>query len=170
MNYVNYIPVVLPNKLQTFKLQVSNRPAMQSTYLQNIPIEDIEEVVEQLELMPETQPHIIKDNVQLTNENQRLLDAAQTFGVAFRVTSGLRPGAKTNKGKTSYHALGEAIDVTPIPGQTWNDLRSQIQISGFAEWLHSNGYRIIEETSLEDQKKYGATAANWHIGRDGMRK
>lgn len=56
--------------------------------------------------------------MQLSDENRRILNAAQSFGISFRVTSGTRPGAKTNKGKTSYHATGEAIDVTPIPGQS----------------------------------------------------
>lgn len=62
--------------------------------------------------------HVFKKGVQLSDANKELLEAASRFGVPLRVTSGTRPNAKTKSGKPSRHASGDAIDVTPIPGQT----------------------------------------------------
>lgn len=46
------------------------------------------------------------------------LDEAAKYGIYFRVTSGVREGAKTLNGNTSNHATGNAIDITPLDGQS----------------------------------------------------
>lgn len=114
--------------------------------------------------------HVVKKGVQLSDANKKLLEAASILGVPLRVTSGIRPEAITKSGKPSRHASGDAIDITPIPGQTWDDLRNLIKTSGFGEWLRKNGYKVIEEITPEDQKKYGASGPNIHIGKYKIRK
>lgn len=73
--------------------------------------------------------HVFKrDGIKVGNM-QALLDEAAKYGIYFRITSGLRPGAKTKQGKMSHHAAGNAIDVTPIEGQTYVDLTTKIRNS-----------------------------------------
>ena len=57
------------------------------------------------------------DNINVGNM-QEFLDLASEEGVSLRITSGLRDGATTSNGNQSNHATGNAIDVTPIEGQT----------------------------------------------------
>lgn len=96
-----------------------------------------------------------------------LLNEAAKFGIFFRVTSGVRPGAKTKQGKISYHALGQAIDITPIKGETYADLKQKIKNSPeFVKWMQEHGYGIFDETTPEVMKKTGATGPHWHIGKD----
>ena len=100
-----------------------------------------------------------------------LLEEASKYGIFFRVTSGVRKGAKTKQGKTSWHSLGHAIDVTPIPGETYADLKYKIKNSPeFVKWMQYHGYGIFDETLPEVMKKTGATGAHWHIGKDNVAK
>lgn len=100
-----------------------------------------------------------------------LLEEASKYGIFFRVTSGVRKGAKTKQGKTSWHSLGHAIDVTPIPGETYADLKYKIKNSPeFVKWMQYHGYGIFDETLPEVMKKTGATGAHWHIGKDRVAK
>lgn len=111
--------------------------------------------------------HVFKHKGMKVGKMQALLDEAAKYGIYFRVTSGLRPGAKTKKGNTSHHSLGNAIDVTPIEGQTYADLTQQIKNSPeFVKWMQDHGYGIYDETTPEVMAKTGATGAHWHIGPD----
>ena len=49
---------------------------------------------------------------------QGFLDEAAKYGIYFRVTSGVREGAKTLNSNMSNHATGNAIDITPLDGQS----------------------------------------------------
>ena len=49
---------------------------------------------------------------------QELIDLMRDEGISFRVTSGKREGAKTSNGSKSHHSMGNAIDITPIKGQS----------------------------------------------------
>ena len=49
---------------------------------------------------------------------QELINLMVEEGISFRITSGYRPGAKTKQGRPSHHGAGNAIDITPIKGQT----------------------------------------------------
>lgn len=49
---------------------------------------------------------------------QELIDLMQDEGISFRITSGNRPGSKTSNGSVSHHSTGNALDITPIKGQT----------------------------------------------------
>ena len=111
--------------------------------------------------------HIFKyQGMDLGHMNDLLQEAAK-YGIFFRVTSGVRPGAKTKQGRTSYHALGQAIDITPIQGETYADLKHKIKSNPeFVKWMVDHGYGIYDETTSEVMKKTGANGAHWHIGKD----
>lgn len=110
--------------------------------------------------------HKIESGINVGNM-QALLDEAAKHNIYFRITSGLREGATTSNGSRSWHALGEAIDVTPIEGQTWDELRQQVQNSPeFVKWMQSKGYGILDETTKDMLARTGGSGAHWHIGRD----
>lgn len=111
--------------------------------------------------------HVFKHSGMNVGYMNEFLNEAAKYGIFFRVTSGVRPGAKTKQGRTSYHSLGHAIDVTPIQGETYEDLKYKIKNSpGFVKWMQDNGYGIFDETTPEVMKRTGASGAHWHIGRD----
>lgn len=111
--------------------------------------------------------HVFKTEGINVGNMQALLDEAAKHNIYFRVTSGLRENATTNNGNTSYHALGEAIDITPIEGQTWDELRQQIRNSPeFVKWMQSKGYGILDETTKDMLARTGGSGAHWHIGKD----
>ena len=89
-------------------------------------------------------------------------------GINAKITSGYRPGAKTNTGKKSNHSIkGGAYDIVPTDGKTFEDLRKEIYSNkNIRDWMNAKGWGIIEEVSDSDKKKYGATGANWHFGPD----
>lgn len=114
-----------------------------------------------------TGAHVFKHKGMNVGHMQALLDEAAKYGIYFRVTSGVRPGAKTKQGRTSNHSLGKAIDVTPIEGQTYADLTQKIKNSPeFVAWMQNNGYGIYDETTPEVMARTGASGAHWHIGPD----
>lgn len=112
--------------------------------------------------------HKIESGVDVGNM-QNFLNEAAKHGVYFRVTSGLRPGATTSSGKTSWHSSGDALDITPIDGQTWDDLKSQFRNNPeLIAWMQNNGYGILDETTEEMLAKTGGTGAHFHIGKDNI--
>lgn len=110
--------------------------------------------------------HKIESGVQIGNM-QSFLDEAAKHGIYFRVTSGLRPGAKTSSGKTSWHSSGDALDITPLEGQTWDDLRESFRsVPELLTWMQNQGYGILDETTEEMLAKTKGTGAHFHIGKD----
>lgn len=98
---------------------------------------------------------------------QELIDLMKDEGISFRITSGHRPGAKTKSGKLSHHDTGNALDITPASGQTWDDLIAQMKKSSrFIEYMKSHGFGILDERGDAMQKRTGATGAHFHIGPD----
>ncbi len=98
---------------------------------------------------------------------QELIDLMRDEGISFRVTSGKREGAKTSNGSKSHHSMGNAIDITPIKGQSWEDLIAQMKRSSkFLEYMRSHGLGILDERSKEMLSKTGGTGAHFHIGPD----
>lgn len=70
---------------------------------------------------------VFKDNNINVGNTQDLIDKWIENGISFRVTSGLRPNAKTKQGNTSWHSQGYALDITPIEGQTFEDLANALR-------------------------------------------
>lgn len=112
--------------------------------------------------------HFIESGVQVGNM-QSLLDEAAKHGIYFRVTSGYRPGATTSSGKQSWHATGDAIDITPLKGTSWEDFRNTLKDNPqFLTWMRDNGYGILDETTAEMLAKTDGTGAHFHIGKDQL--
>lgn len=111
--------------------------------------------------------HIFKDPSIQVGEMQGLLDAFADAGISLRITSGTRPGATTKQGNQSWHSQGRALDITPVAGQTFEDLKRQIRNAPeLINYMRSHGYGIFDETSSATQQQTGATGSHWHIGPD----
>lgn len=96
-----------------------------------------------------------------------LLTKFEDAGMSVRVTSGKRPGARTSNGSISHHATGDAIDITPGEGETWDSLKAKLRNNpDLANYMRSNGWGILDETREEMLKRTGGTGAHWHIGKD----
>lgn len=96
-----------------------------------------------------------------------LLNLFVQEGIDVRVTSGVRKGAKTKSGRTSYHSSGDAIDIVPINGETFESLLSKIKGSKkIVGYMKEHGLGLIDETTPEMMRKTGATGAHFHIGKD----
>ena len=98
---------------------------------------------------------------------KELVELMKDEGISFRITSGSRPGALTSKGLPSHHSTGNALDITPIQGQTWDDLINQMKKSKkFIAYMKEHRLGILDERSPEMQARTGATGAHFHIGPD----
>lgn len=98
-----------------------------------------------------------------------LLNLFSKEGINVRVTSGKREGAKTSSGKVSHHSTGDAIDITPIEGETFEDLYRKIKSNKkIMNYMKSTGYGLIDETTPEMLARTGGTGAHFHIGKDKL--
>lgn len=85
----------------------------------------------------------------------------------FQITSGYRPGSRTKSGNVSWHASGNALDIIPTKGYTFDQLRQAlIQYPDVVQYMQSKGIGILDETSPEMMIKTGATGKHFHIGKD----
>lgn len=113
--------------------------------------------------------HQFKSSDIQVGEMQELLDRFADAGISLRITSGYRPGAITSSGNKSWHSSGYALDITPIAGQTYEDLKQQLKDNPeLVKWMQDNGFGIIDETTPKMQARTGATGAHWHIGKDRL--
>ena len=95
---------------------------------------------------------------------QGFLDEAAKYGVYFRVTSGVRDGAITSNGNRSNHATGDAIDITPLDGQSWDELVSQIKNSPeLLDYMRKHKMRILDERTPDILAKTSGTGAHFHV-------
>ena len=116
--------------------------------------------------IPKGKIEYARPNIQVGNM-QELINLMVEEGISFRITSGYRPGAKTKQGRPSHHGAGNAIDITPIKGQTWDDLLSQMRRSKrFLDYMRSHKLGILDERSKEMLAQTGGTGAHFHIGPD----
>ena len=146
---------------------VQETPSTQVVETTNVP--EINQLVKEYQ----PAPLIPRGIVEYKNEGinvgnmQELVDLMQEEGISFRITSGSRPGALTSKGLPSHHDTGDALDITPIKGQTWEDLISQMKNSKkFIAYMQEHNLGILDERSQKMQAKTGATGAHFHIGPD----
>lgn len=116
-----------------------------------------------------TVSHIFKDSSIQVGNMQELLNKFADAGISLRITGGYNPGRKTAQGKDSFHSTGDALDITPIEGQTYEDLKQALRNNPeLVKWMRDNDYGIIDETSPEMQSRTGATGPHWHIGKDQL--
>ena len=95
---------------------------------------------------------------------KEFLDLAESEGVSFRITSGTRKNATTSSGNVSNHAIGNAVDITPLDGQSWDELIQAIKSSPkLLAYMKDKKMRILDERSPEMLTKTGGTGAHFHI-------
>ena len=108
-----------------------------------------------------------KDNNMDVGNMQDLINLMKEEGISFRITSGHRPGDVTSNGTESHHSPWNALDITPISGQSWADLLAQMRNSNrFITYMREHNLGILDERSKEMQAKTGATGPHFHIGPD----
>jgi len=124
---------------------------------------------------PSVEPTVTRGTTQFKHENidvgnmRELLDKFEEAGISVRVTSGME-NRKTKSGKSSKHTGGLAIDITPIPGQTYAELTDQLKNAPeVLAYMRENGIGIIDETDPLTKLRTGATGDHWHISRGGER-
>lgn len=135
---------------------------------------------EEAQPQPEIQPQPeVKPEVQETNYNlsgdwddkvghmSNLIKLMNEEHIPFKVSSGFRKNALTNKGALSWHSKGYAIDIVPSAGSTWKDLKEKLYSNKrIQQWMKDNNMGAIDETGKDAHARFGATGANIHIGKD----
>lgn len=101
----------------------------------------------------------------LAEELKALLDKE---GIHVRVTSGKRPaGAAGKAGSKSNHVHGNAADIVPAEGETFETLRKKMSSNPrVRQFFYENGLGVIDETIAENMAKTGATGKHFHVGPD----
>lgn len=100
---------------------------------------------------------------------KKFIDIANQEGLKFNITSAYRPNSKTKNGSDSWHSKGYAIDIVPLSGMSWSDLKTKLsQSPNTLRFMRENGLGIIDETTPEMLAKTGGTGAHWHIGKDKL--
>ena len=101
---------------------------------------------------------------------KHVLDKLSEAGISVKVTSGRREAGKAGKaGNKSHHISGNAIDVVPGNGETFESIRQKIKNNPkLLQYFRDNKIGIIDETNEETMKRTGATGAPWHIGPDRL--
>lgn len=113
---------------------------------------------------PTVGSHVFKTPDIKVGNMQGFLDEAARHGIYFRVTSGVREGATTSNGNRSNHATGDAIDITPLDGQSWDELIAQMKNSPeLLDYMRRNGMRILDERTPEVLARTGGTGAHFHL-------
>lgn len=107
---------------------------------------------------------VVGNNVDFDNVDpvlRGILNEYQNRGVSLRVTSGkASDGHSTN----SRHYTGEAIDITPVSGESYEFLLSNFRRHpDLIQRLQDAGYGVLDETKGGGQ---GWTGAHLHIGKD----
>lgn len=99
---------------------------------------------------------------------QHILDRLADAGISVRVTSGLRKaGAAGKAGKKSHHVYGNAVDIVPDNGETWDSMDQKIKSNPeLIAYFRNNGFGILDETNPEIMRRTGATGKHWHVGYD----
>ena len=101
---------------------------------------------------------------------KHVLDKLVDAGISIKVTSGKREAGKAGKaGSKSYHITGNAVDIVPGKGETFESMREKIKNNPeLLKYFRDNKIGIIDETTEETMKLTGATGAHWHIGPDRL--
>lgn len=95
-----------------------------------------------------------------------LISKFEDAGISLRVTSGKRSGT-TKQGNRSHHNTGDAIDITPGDGETYQTIKDKLRANPeLVEWMKIQGWGILDETNPEMKQRTGATGDHWHIGKD----
>jgi hypothetical protein len=112
--------------------------------------------------------NLTSSNIKITQDTfNGLLDLLKEEGINIKVTSWTRPNARTSSGTLSHHASGNAIDIVPGDGETWETIRSKFKGNQkLYDYFKKHGIGIFDETTNEALAQSGGTGAHWHIGPD----
>ena len=112
--------------------------------------------------------HVYTNGVDYNGFSQKMkgfLDKVASHGISLRVTSGKR--AKGSK--FSHHENGDAVDFTPVEGQTWETLTSSfLDNTDLMNYVRQNGINLFDERQNTGSKDW--TGAHWHVGLDSTQK
>lgn len=129
----------------------------------------------QPEARPKPKKSTVKRGTIVANEvnvgnMQHILDKFAEAGINVRVTSGLRDAGKAGKaGSKSHHVAGNAIDIVPGSGETFESMRQKIKNNpALLKYFRDHRIGIIDETTEEAMRRTGATGKHWHIGPDRL--
>lgn len=148
--YLNYTPTT---------------PPITSTTIQTKKIQPIVEV-NQTPVKKQRGVTTYKSNDIDVGNLRELISRFEDAGISLRVTSGKRSGA-TKQGNKSHHNTGDAIDITPGNGETYQSMIDKLKAnSELTDWMKAQGWGILDETNPEMKKRTGATGDHWHIGKD----
>ena len=83
------------------------------------------------------------------------------------MTSGYRKDDKTSNGSDSKHASGNAMDIVPMKGYSFEEIKSMIRNTPeIFDYMKANGIGLFDETSQETLAKTKGTGPHFHIGTD----
>lgn len=108
--------------------------------------------------------HYFSSNVTSVGKMMDFLQILSEEGIGLRITSGLRPNAKTRSGNRSRHADGLAVDVSPLEDADFEKLEYTIVNNPrIVQYMKDNHIRILKETSRRVMDATGATGKHFHI-------
>lgn len=104
-------------------------------------------------------------------------EALRLVGVPFNphTQSGyIRPQNASYGVKNSFHKrpwrgskrYGSAVDLTPAPGYTYDDILRALAHPALQAWAKANGYGILDERPASVRKRTNATGPHLHFGPD----
>ena len=104
-------------------------------------------------------------------------EALRMVGVPFNpyTQSGfIRPQNASYGVKNSFHKrpwkgskkYGSAVDLTPAPGYTYDDILRALAHPALQAWAKANGYGILDERPASVRKRTNATGPHLHFGPD----
>ena len=110
---------------------------------------------------------ISKSNGKMHQDLVDLQNLFTKYKLPITITSGYREGATTSNGSRSFHATGEAMDIIPTEGHTFQEISDMIRNTPeIANFMKSHQLGVLDETTKEMLAKTGGTGAHYHIGRD----
>lgn len=112
-------------------------------------------------------PSVKYNRGRLSEEIKELFDK---HGINVTVTSGKRAAGVAGKaGSRSYHVDGNAVDIVPGKGETFESIRRKMSSNpDILQFMYKNGLGVIDETNEATMKRTGATGKHFHIGPDRL--
>lgn len=137
---------------------------------ETVPEETVVVVQKEQPTPTEETPKIVRGKIQYAQgvDIGTMADVVEELakaGINFKVTSGKR--SQVYKTKNSRHLVGEAIDIVPINGETFDSMREKIKKnSALKEFFKQRKLGILEEINEDALRKTGGTGKHFHIGTD----
>lgn len=107
----------------------------------------------------------------VTDNMSTAMQGLQTLFVKYQLpvtmTSGYRKDDKTSNGADSKHASGDAMDIVPMKGYDFEEIKSMIRNTPeIFDYMKANHIGLFDETSQATLAKTKGTGPHFHIGTD----